>query len=118
LPAALIFCIGGTEMKIYSQENDGCLRLAFSGELDHHGAKSAMKTIENLIDEHLPHECVMDLSELSFMDSSGIALILLVRKRMSDICGSAWVENPAGQPLRVLETSGIDRVIKVCLKAE
>ncbi|MEG0777979.1 MAG: STAS domain-containing protein [Oscillospiraceae bacterium] len=104
-------------MKIYSNYSDGKLQLAFSGELDHHGAKTAMKTIYSLIDEFLPHDCVMDLSELSFMDSSGIAVILRVHKRMNDMCGKAWVENPLGQPLRVLDSSGIDRVLKISTKS-
>ena len=100
-------------MKVFSQEIDGVLKLSFVGELDHHDAKSSMKTIESLIDESLPHDCIIDLSELNFMDSSGIAVILRVNKRMNDMSGRAWVENPTGQPLRVLDASGIDRVIKV-----
>jgi len=105
-------------MKVFSEESGGSLRLCFAGELDHHGAKSAMKTIENLIDEYMPHDCIMDLSELNFMDSSGIAIILRVNKRMRDVCGNAWVENPAGQPLRVLDAAGIDRFVKVYSKAQ
>ncbi len=105
------------KMKIYTTENDGYLKLSFTGELDHHGAKTAMKTIDGLIDDALPRNLIMDLSELNFMDSSGIALILRVSRRMSDIGGKAWVENPLGQPLRVLNASGIDRVVKVFEKA-
>ena len=52
------------------------------------------------------------------MDSSGIAVIMRVHKRMNDMCGKAWVENPNGQPLRVLDASGIDRVIRVYSKTE
>ena len=105
-------------MKIYSQEQSGVLRLRFTGELDHHDAKSSMKLIEELIDEALPRDCIVDLSGLSFMDSSGIAVILRISKRMNDMGGRAWVENPAGQPLRVLEASGIDRIVKVFSRAE
>mgnify|MGYP000867191093 CR=1 FL=1 len=105
-------------MKIYSQEQNGVLRLSFMGELDHHDAKSSMKVIEDLIDESLPRDCIVDLSGLSFMDSSGIAVILRIGKRMTDMGGRAWVENPAGQPLRVLDASGIDRIIKVFSRAE
>lgn len=100
-------------MRIYASETNGVLRLNFAGELDHHCAKTVMKTIENLIDEHLPRDCIMDLTELSFMDSSGIAVILRANKRMKDMDGRAWVENPCGQALRVLDASGIDRVIKI-----
>ncbi|NLV86824.1 MAG: STAS domain-containing protein [Clostridiales bacterium] len=103
-------------MKVLSAYNKGCLRLTLEGELDHHSAKSGMKTIENLIDEYLPRDCIIDLSKLSFMDSSGIAVILRIHKRMNDMFGKAWVENPEGQPLRVLDASGIDRVISVFSK--
>lgn len=105
-------------MKIYSQEQSGVLRLRFTGELDHHDAKSSMKLIEDMIDEALPRDCIIDLSGLSFMDSSGIAVILRVGKRMNDMGGRAWVENPAGQPLRVLEASGVERVVRVFSRAE
>lgn len=100
-------------MRILSAYSKGRLRVTLDGELDHHGAKSGMKTIDGLIDEYLPRDCVIDLSKLAFMDSSGIAVILRIHKRMNDMGGKAWVENPAGQPLRVLDASGIDRVIKV-----
>lgn len=103
-------------MKIYANETNGCLKLSFTGELDHHGAKPAMQTIDGLIDDYLPRNLIMDLSELVFMDSSGIALILRVNRRMNEIGGKAWVENPYGQPLRVLNASGIDRVVKVFAK--
>ncbi|MDR1131657.1 MAG: STAS domain-containing protein [Oscillospiraceae bacterium] len=103
-------------MKIYAEENNGSLRLSFSGELDHHGAKGVMKTVENLLDEYLPRVCVIDLSELSFMDSSGIAVILRINKRMNGMGGKAWVENPSGQALRVIDASGIDRVIRVIVQ--
>jgi len=103
-------------MKIFTTENNGALRLCFVDELAHNGAKTAMKTIENLIDDYLPRECIMDLSELNFMDSSGIAVILRVNKRMKDMNGRAWVENPYGQALRVLDAAGIDRVVKIFAK--
>ena len=105
-------------MNIYSAYSDGRLRLNLEGELDHHEAKSSLRTIDRIIDDLLPRDCIIDLSNLSFMDSSGIAVIMRVHKRMNDMCGKAWVENPNGQPLRVLDASGIDRVIRVYSKTE
>ena len=105
-------------MKIYSAYSDGRLRLNLEGELDHHEAKSSLRTIDRITDDLLPRDCIIDLSNLSFMDSSGIAVIMRVHKRMNDMCGKAWVENPNGQPLRVLDASGIDRVIRVYSKTE
>ena len=63
-------------MEITTSYSSGRLTLHLSGELDHHGARGAMKTIEGLLDKYMPRDAVLDLSELTFMDSSGIALIM------------------------------------------
>lgn len=55
---------------------DGCLTILLKGELDHCAAQDAMQSIEELVEEYLPRRCVLDLSGLTFMDSSGIAVIL------------------------------------------
>lgn len=93
--------------------SNGKLLLKLSGELDHHAAKKAMAAIGEKIDVYLPRDCVLDLRELRFMDSSGIAVILRTYKRMNEIGGRAWVENVPAQPMRVLEASGIERIIKI-----
>ena len=100
-------------MKIYTSYSEGRLTLYFQGELDHHESKKAVVEAEEAILSYLPRDCVIDMSSLSFMDSSGIAVILRIYKRMSTNGGRTRIENAAGQPLRVLDTSGIDRIIKV-----
>ena len=66
-----------------------------------------------LLDEYLPRDCVLDLNGLSFMDSSGIAVIIRLNQRMKSLGGRMWIENPAKQPLRVLDAAGIDRLVPV-----
>lgn len=100
-------------MEVLSSWEEGRLSLYFKGELDHHEARAAMVRIEEMIEEYLPRDCVMDLSGLSFMDSSGIALILRIARRLNQMGGRAWVENPARQPLRVIDASGIDRLVRI-----
>lgn len=102
-------------MKINTAYSGGKLTLYLTGELDHHGAKEAAGRIELALDEYLPRDCAIDLSGLNFMDSSGIALILRVSRRMSRTGGRAWVESPAAQPLRVLDASGIDRLVPIAM---
>ena len=85
----------------------GRLTIYLAGELDHHEARGAIRSIDELLDEYLPRDCVLDMSGLSFMDSSGIALIIRMSRRMKNLGGRAWIENPAKQPLRVIDASGI-----------
>ena len=91
----------------------GRLTIYLAGELDHLEARGAIRSIDELLDEYLPRDCVLDMSGLSFMDSSGIALIIRMSRRMKNLGGRAWIENPAKQPLRVIDASGIDRLVPV-----
>ena len=91
----------------------GRLTIYLAGELDHHEARGAIRSIDELLVEYLPRDCVLDMSGLSFMDSSGIALIIRMSRRMKNLGGRVWIENPAKQPLRVIDASGIDRLVPV-----
>lgn len=100
-------------MKVLSTYRDGRLTLYLQGELDHHEAAGALKRIARALDDYLPRDCAVDMGGLSFMDSSGIALILKINKLMAETGGRAWVENARNQPLKVLDASGIDRLLPV-----
>ena len=100
-------------MKVLSSYQDGRLTLYFQGELDHHEAAAALRRISRTMDDYMPQDCVIDMEGLTFMDSSGIALILRVARLMSETGGRAWVENAKNQPLKVIDASGIDRMIKI-----
>lgn len=103
-------------MKVFCENRGTQIRIFLSGELDHNVARAVMENISGLIDDHIPKECVLDLRDLGFMDSSGIAVILRTNKQMAEIGGRAWVENCEGQALRVLSAAGIDRIVKVYSK--
>ena len=100
-------------MDIFASEEKGKLVLCFSGELDHHAARDVMHRADGLLDRYLPMECTLDLSGLRFMDSSGIAVILRLRRRMQDVGGHLRVKDPPPQPLRVLDIAGVRRLVPI-----
>ena len=100
-------------MKIAAAFSSGRLTVYLSGELDHHEAGGAIRAIGELIERHMPRECILDLSGLNFMDSSGIAVIINAGRKMRTYGGRLSVENPAEQARKVLDASGIDRLIAV-----
>ena len=102
-------------MNISAAYESGRLTLYLAGELDHHEARNLMRLIEELMDEYMPRDCALNMSGLSFMDSSGIAIIIKVSRRMKSLGGRAWIENPARQPQRVIDASGIDRLVPVAI---
>ncbi len=102
-------------MNISTAFSAGRLTIYLSGELDHHQARDTMRRIEELLDEYLPRDCVLELSGLSFMDSSGIAVIVRTSRRMKELRGRVWIENPGKQALRVIDAAGIERLVPVAV---
>ena len=91
----------------------GTLTLRFSGELDHHFARDALTALTERIDAFLPRVCVLDLRELTFMDSSGIALILRAEREMQELQGKLILVNVPEQPLRVLRAAGLQQLAEI-----
>ena len=100
-------------MRIITHDGGRCLTLRLLGELDHAAAQEVMPGIEDSVEEYLPRRCVLDLSGLSFMDSSGIALILRSQQRMQLMEGSVVLRNVPEQARRVLYAAGIGRLVSI-----
>lgn len=100
-------------MQLTAKMQDGMLYLLVAGELDHHTAKQLMLKIGNNIDENLPTQAILDLEALSFMDSSGIAVVLNFHKRMQEIKGSAEIVKVQNQPMKVLKASGLTKILQI-----
>ena len=94
----------------YKAENRQ-LTITLSGELDQHAAKGLMDSIDRCMEQNLPSRTVLDLGELTFMDSSGIAVVLRAKRRMEALAGTLVVVNIPRQASRVLETAGLGRYV-------
>ena len=103
----------GDRMEIEATSADRNLLLELKGELDHHGARDALRELELAIDTALPKKLVLDFSGVTFMDSSGIALILRAQQRMQLLDGSLLVRNVPQQARRVLDAAGIGRLVTI-----
>jgi len=97
------------EMKYKAEDRQLVIQL--SGELDHHAAKNLMDSIDRLLEQTLPAKTLLDFGGLTFMDSSGIAVVLRAKRRMEALSGSLVVVNIPRQAARVLETAGLGRYV-------
>ena len=100
-------------MEINAKRADRHLLLELSGEIDHHGARDALRELELAVDAALPARLVLDLAGVTFMDSSGIALILRAQQRMQLLDGSVLVCNVPAQARRVLDAAGVGRLVTI-----
>lgn len=98
-------------MQFTSFLQDGHLTVALTGEIDHHCAKAYIQSIAAKIEAYTPDVCVLDFQEVSFVDSSGIAVVINALRCMARIEGKLILTGLSAQPMRVFRASGIDKLV-------
>jgi len=90
----------------FSQEK-GKLTVFLSGEIDHHGAAKIRYDIDSRILKAMPRVVVMDFTGVTFMDSSGIGLVLARSKVCRDCSASLYVTGVDRHTGKILSLAGI-----------
>ena len=92
---------------------NGKLTIALTGEIDHHCAKAYIQIISSKIEAYMPDVCVLDFHDVTFVDSSGIAVVINALRNMSQIEGKLLLSGISPQPMRVFRASGIDKLVEI-----
>lgn len=100
-------------MGIVLKTDRGCTLAQIKGDLDHHSAKFLRSEIDRELTAKRPSRLVIDFSGVTFMDSSGIGLIMGRYKLMQDIGGDIIVASPPSYIKKVIRLAGIDRLAKI-----
>lgn len=96
-----------------AKQDKTTLTLHITGELDHHRAKEIISEARDKIDCTLARRLVLDLSGLTFSDSSGIAVLLRIQKYVKEIEGELEIIHVQPQPLRLFQTAGLTRMLQI-----
>ena len=88
------------------------LTVRLSGELDHHTAAAIRQELDRLLADKRINRLIFDLRDLRFMDSSGIGMMIGRYKMMARRGGSVAVCSCGGQIDRLMELSGLYRIIE------
>ena len=100
-------------MHFTSYLEEGRLTIALTGEIDHHCAKAYIQAIAGKIEAYTPDICILDFRDVSFVDSSGIAVVINALRNMTRIEGSLLLMGLNSQPMKVFRTSGIDKLVEI-----
>lgn len=92
---------------------NGRLTIALTGEIDHHCAKAYIQAITAKIEAYMPNICILDFQDVSFIDSSGIAVVINALRCMTQIEGHLLLTGISQQPMRVFRASGIDKLVEI-----
>ncbi|EIJ78746.1 anti-sigma F factor antagonist [Bacillus methanolicus PB1] len=88
-----------------------CIRL--SGELDHHTADHLRERAAKAIEEYQIRHIVLNLEHLSFMDSSGLGVILGRYKQIKQNHGEMIVCAISPSIERLFDMSGFFKIIRL-----
>lgn len=100
-------------MQFTSFLDSGRLTVALTGEIDHHCARNYIQAISGKIEAYTPEVCILDFREVTFVDSSGIAVVINALRFMSQIEGKLVLTGICEQPMRVFRASGIDKLVEI-----
>lgn len=82
-------------------------------EIDHHIVEKIRRKVDDEITRHMPRKTVFDFDRVSFMDSAGIGMIIGRYKMMKLIGGETEIVNISPNVKRILEMSGINKIISM-----
>ena len=97
-----------------SCEKRGDLTVAYiKGEIDHHNAKTARDMLDNIIESTQPIGFSLDLSGVTFCDSSGLGLVMGRMRKCQTVGSTLSIQNPSKAAYRILEIAGMDKILKI-----
>ena len=98
-------------MKYEVQEN--CLTIFLPGELDHHNAEEIRKRSDYLIDQNHIRYVIFDFTDTTFMDSSGIGVIMGRYKRIYMLGGEVCAVHTSERMKKILTMSGVTWIMQI-----
>lgn len=100
-------------MKTQIDYSNGTLFIKLNGDIDHHSAKYIREDIDRELYKYQPQTMIMDLSNVDFMDSSGLGLILGRYTKVNMFGGILKVANPSERIEEMLIMAGTDKLIPI-----
>ena len=98
-------------MKIQYDPNEKVLLLQITEEIDHHTTEKIRREADDEIARFMPRKVIFDFSNVSFMDSAGIGMLLGRYKVIRMLGGNLELTNVNKQIEKIFEISGILKII-------
>ncbi len=101
-------------MKLKICVDGDALIVNLCGELDHHSAADIREDIIHQYSSNMCRDIIFDFSELYFMDSAGIGMLIGRYKQVCVNGGSVYAVGVSPVIERIFELSGLNKIIKRC----
>lgn len=94
--------------KIYYEERK--ISVFLEGEIDHHSAAIIRAGIDDAILVNQPEELILDFGKISFMDSSGIGLVMGRYKLMKTLGGKVILTSLSKTNEKLMKLAGLEKL--------
>lgn len=84
-----------------------------SGELDHHSVRDIREEIDDSVSGVIPEQLILDFRGVTFMDSSGIGLVMGRYKLMQELGGTVALANLPSSIKKVMRLAGMDKLANI-----
>lgn len=100
-------------MGVRIEKGDSVITAYLVGDIDHHSARPIREEIDSVVQKTSPDILFMDFGSVSFMDSSGIGLVMGRYKLLKQLDGEVRLINVKGYIKRVMKLAGLDSLVSI-----
>lgn len=104
---------GSVKMQLLVKKDGDTLYAVLAGEIDHHEAVELRSRLDSIIMTERPKKLVFDFSKVTFMDSSGIGLVLGRYRVMASFNGKTVIKGTNDAIGRIFTMSGINKILEI-----
>ncbi len=98
-------------MRLKLEVENNTLIIHLDGELDHHSTEEVREDIDNAIDSRNIKNIIFELSNMKFMDSSGVGVVIGRYKKIDKVGGVVGIVNSNPHVDKIFEMAGIYKII-------
>lgn len=100
-------------LELATRRNQRFLVVVLTGELDHHSAESVRGKLDLELEVHPDTWLILDLGGLTFMDSSGLGVILGRYRKIRSLGGEIAIVNIPHPLEKVVQIAGLQKIMHI-----
>ena len=105
--------VGGNNVIVEFNKEDKNLIFRLTEDIDQHTVEKVRRKMDNEIKGYIPRKVVFDFSNISFMDSAGIGMVLGRYKLAKMLNGNLEIINVNKSMKKIFDMSGVSRIIDI-----
>ena len=94
-------------------KEDKLLIFTLTEDVDQHTSEKVRRKMDNEIKRYIPRKVIFDFSNISFMDSAGIGMVLGRYKLIKMLDGELEIINVNKSMKKIFDMTGVSRIINI-----